>query len=77
MSVVTETALHGQKRTCTLNSRRNVYKTLSVRVVTCFGNSPVCDISTIATQTALDDGGARRQSGSQSHTDFDLAPCTS
>ena len=28
-------------------------------------------------QTVLHDGGARSQSGSQSHTDFDLAPFTS
>ena len=35
------------------------------------------DYCTIATQTALDDGGARRQSCSQGHTDFDLAPYTS
>ena len=32
---------------------------------------------TTKTQSALEDGGARRQSGSQSHTDFDLAPFTS
>ena len=32
---------------------------------------------TTTTQTALDDGGARRQSGSHSHMDFDLAPFTS
>ena len=32
---------------------------------------------TTKTQTVLHDGGARRQSGSQSHTDFDLAPFTS
>ena len=32
---------------------------------------------TTKTQTALEDEGARRQSGTQSHTDFDLAPFTS
>ena len=32
---------------------------------------------TTTTQTALDDGGARKQSGSHSHMDFDLAPFTS
>ena len=32
---------------------------------------------TTKTQTVLHTGVARRQSGSQSHTDFDLAPFTS
>ena len=44
------------------------------------GKSPslwYVEYCTTTTQTALDDGGARRQSGSHSHMDFDLAPFTS
>ena len=44
------------------------------------GESPslwYVEYCTTTTQNALDDGGARKQSGSHSHMDFDLAPFTS
>ena len=53
---------------CATRPEENVYFELApqriqnvICVVTCLENSPVCDISTIATQTALHGGCARRE----------------
>ena len=48
--------------------------TLPTEGTTLEGKHEYC---TTKMQTVLHDGGARSQSGSQSHTDFDLAPFTS